>query len=79
MNNPVATWVNRFFSNVVLKASASPNMDSDKTGMLNRIYMYVYYNVTMTFKRLKNWNRKIYYLVKYGLIALVLLLIFNPW
>jgi beta-hydroxylase len=79
MNNPVATWVNRLFSNVFLKASASPNLDSDKTGLLNRIYQYVYYNVTMVFKRLKLWNRKVYYLVKYSLVSLILFLIFYPW
>ncbi|MBL34946.1 MAG: lipid A hydroxylase LpxO [Oceanospirillaceae bacterium] len=74
-----ATWFNRFFSALVLKASASPNQPSDKTGLLNRIYQLIYYRVTSVFKRLKRYNRNLYKVVKYALIMLVMAGFFYSW
>jgi len=59
---------NRFFGRHVVSAAASPNLDSDRTGGLNRIFKYLY-SVRLVGKRLKAWNRTVYYIVKWALLG----------
>lgn len=71
-------WVrafNRWFGRHVMTAAASPNEAGDRTGALNRVFGKVY-AVRLLGKRLKAWNRSVYYLVKWTLLGGILALIF---
>lgn len=75
MNNPIARWFNRFFGWFFVSAAATKNTDSDKVGILNRAFHYVY-QVRLVGKRLKKYNKHLYYTVKYILFAGIIYLIF---
>ena len=75
MNNPLARWFNRFFGRFFVSAAATKNTDSDKVGILNRAFHYVY-QVRLVGKRLKKYNKNLYYTIKYILFALIIYLIF---
>ena len=75
MNNPVAQWLNKAFGRVFLAAAATKNGENDSVGMLNRLFIYLY-NIRLVGKRLKKFNRKLYYLVKYLLFAVLIYWIF---
>jgi len=71
MNNPIATWFNRLFGRIVVAAGAAKNQEGDRVGVLNRIFIPLY-NIRLVGKRLKKYNRTLYYAVKYALfIALI--------
>lgn len=64
-------WINEIFSRVVLSAAATKNMPGDKVGFLNRIFGYVY-QIRVVGKKIKKFNKPLYYLLQYGLyIALI--------
>ena len=65
----------RWFGRHVMTAAASPNDAGDRTGGLNRVFGKVY-AVRLLGKRLKAWNRSVYYLVKWALFGGLLALIF---
>ena len=69
-----AQAVSRAVGGFLLRASASPNETGDRTGGLNRAFRYLY--VLRRFgKRLKAWNRTVYYVFKwclFGALAFVL-------
>ena len=70
-----AQAVIRWFGGFFLRAAASPNEAGDRTGGLNRLFVYVY-QIRLIGKRLKAWNRTVYYVVKwilFGGVALILL------
>ena len=75
MNNPIARWFNRFFGRIVVAAAATKNTDTDKVGILNRAFHYVY-QVRLVGKRLKKYNKNLYYTIKYLLYAGIIYLIF---
>ncbi|MDE1142488.1 MAG: aspartyl/asparaginyl beta-hydroxylase domain-containing protein [Paraburkholderia tropica] len=60
---------------VLMRAAASPNETGDRTGGLNRAFRYVY-SVRLAGKRLKAWNRTVYYVVKWALFGGIALAIF---
>lgn len=66
---------NHVFGRYVISAAASPNADSDRTGGINKIFKYLY-AIRQFGKRLKAWNRKVYYVAKWllfgGIIALLI-------
>lgn len=68
-------WINRIFARIVLAAASAPNFATDKTGMINRLFKYIY-AVRRVGKRMKAWNHRCYYLVKYLLFAAILYLLF---
>jgi len=73
-------WVqalNRWFARRVIAAGASPNMDGDRTGALNRAFAY-FYKVRLYAKRVRKTRKKLYYTIKFSLIALVLIAILWP-
>ena len=55
-----AQAINHFFAKNLVAAAAAPNSDGDKTGGLNRVFVHVM-KVRVFFKRLKSWNRRVYY------------------
>ncbi len=79
IERPVYTWPvrlwNKFFSWFIMSSSASPNMEKDKTGNLNKAFHYLY-QVRLVAKKLKEKNRFIYYLLKYVITFGVVYLIF---
>jgi beta-hydroxylase len=68
-------WINRLFSRIVLGASATKNIDGDKIGFLNRIFSSIY-KIRILGKKIKAYNRKLYYTLQYGLYAWLIYLIF---
>lgn len=70
-----AQALNHYFGRYVVAAAASPNADSDRTGGINKIFKYLY-AVRQYGKRLKTWNRNVYYVVKWLLFAAILAAIF---
>lgn len=68
-------WFNRVFSRVVLAASATKNTDGDKVGLLNRMFASVQ-KVRNQGKKLKRYNRTLYYGTQYILYLLLIYWIF---
>ena len=66
---------NHFFGRYVIAAAAAPNAGSDRTGGINKIFKYLY-AVRQYGKRMKKWNRQVYYAAKWllfgGIIALLI-------
>lgn len=68
-NSPMAR-VNRWVSTHVIKATATQNTDGERVGAVNKLFGYVY-QIHLAGQRVKKWNRKVYYGLKYSAIALV--------
>ena len=64
------TAVNRWVSNHIIKASATENMEGERVGALNKVFGYLY-EIHLAGRRLKDWNRKVYYGLKYSVAILV--------
>jgi beta-hydroxylase len=58
------TAINRWVSNHIVKASATQNVDGEHVGALNRMFGWLY-EIHLAGRRVKQWNRKIYYALKY--------------
>jgi beta-hydroxylase len=70
LTNRVATAVNRWVSRHIVKASATANLEGERVGALNRFFVY-FREIEPRRVRLKNWNKKVYYVVKWGVIGSV--------
>lgn len=70
-----ACAVNRWCAKNLLAAATSPNDAGDRTGGINHAFRYIY-QFRMLGKRLKAWNRRVYYLVKWSLFGGIAALIF---
>lgn len=75
MKSKIGVVLNQFFSWLILSSAESPNLPTDRTGGLNKIFGYVY-QVRLLGKKLKEQNRTLYYISKYVLFALIIYLIF---
>jgi beta-hydroxylase len=75
MRFKIGKWLNSFFGWFIMAAAASPNMEKDKTGNLNKIFKYLY-QIRLVGKRLKAFNKKLYYGVKYALFLSIFYMIF---
>jgi beta-hydroxylase len=66
------TAVNRWVSKHIINESATQNEEGERVGWINRIFAYVYH-VRLAGKRIKVWNKRVYYAVKYlvtgGIVA----------
>jgi beta-hydroxylase len=62
--------VNRWVSHHIVKASATQNVDGEHIGVLNKIFSWLY-EIHLVGRRLKDWNRSIYYMLKYVLALAV--------
>lgn len=69
-----AQRVNKWLGRKVMTAASSPNDDGDQTGGINKLFRYVWV-MGQYRRRFKAWNRKVYYVVKFGLIIGVAALI----
>lgn len=71
-------WFNNLFSRFVVSATASKNLPGDKVGLLNRIFPVVY-NVAQVGQRVKAYNRRLYYTLKYIVMAVIAYFLFVHW
>ena len=75
LNNIFANKFNQLFSASVMKAAASKNLPNERVGSINKIFKYLY-QIRLIGKWLKNYNRRLYYLVKYTLYVSLFYLFF---
>ncbi len=64
--------VNRWVSRRIIKESATENEPGERIGVFNKIFGYVYH-VRLLGKRMKAWNSRAYYTLKYSAVGLLLL------
>ncbi|ODC04765.1 aspartyl beta-hydroxylase [Terasakiispira papahanaumokuakeensis] len=69
------TTLNRLFSKTIMAASATKNVEGDKVGALNKVFANVY-QVRQWGKRIKAYNKTLYYVLQYGLYLLLIYWIF---
>ena len=62
------TAVNRWVSRNIINESATQNEEGERVGWLNRIFGSVY-QVRLLGKRMKAWNKRVYYAVKFLLLG----------
>jgi beta-hydroxylase len=60
------TTINRWVSNHIIKATATDNVEGERVGAINKVFGYLY-EVHLLGRRLKEWNRTVYYGLKYTL------------
>jgi len=65
MSNRVMSRVNRWVNKHVVKISQSPNTEGEKVGGLNVAFSYLY-ELHHAARKLKDWNRRVYYALKYS-------------
>jgi beta-hydroxylase len=68
------TAINRWVSNNIIKATATENMEGERVGALNKVFGHLY-EVHLVGRRLKDWNRSVYYGLKYAVALAVVGLI----
>ncbi|ARG97524.1 aspartyl/asparaginyl beta-hydroxylase domain-containing protein [Legionella micdadei] len=75
LNNALANRFNRFFSRTVMKAASSKNLPNERVGLINKLFTYIY-QIRLVGKKLKSYNKNLYYIIKYALfISLIALFI----
>jgi beta-hydroxylase len=65
------TDVNRWVCNHIVQQTKTQNVDGEPIGLFNRMFGSVY-QVRLVGKRMKAWNSKVYYAVKYSIISAIL-------
>ncbi|MFN5447314.1 MAG: lipid A hydroxylase LpxO, partial [bacterium] len=70
-----ARWFNRLFAKYVMSAAASQNIEGEGIGLLNRFFA-LFYQLRLQGKKLKAFNSRLYYLLKWVAILGLLWLIF---
>ena len=68
------TRINRWVSHHIVKASATQNVEGEHVGMLNKVFGKLY-DIHLASRKLKEWNRSVYYTLKYTLTVAVVGLI----
>lgn len=67
--------VNRLVECTLVRAAATANVEGERIGALNKAFSFVY-RLRLVGKRLKSWNRTVYYALKLALLAGLLYLLF---
>lgn len=75
LTNKLADAFNSFFSRTVMRAASSKNLPTEQVGTINKSFKYVY-QIRLLGKRLKNYDRRLYYIVKYAIYLAFLALLF---
>lgn len=73
-----AAAVNRWVMRHIMRATATQNVEGERVGAINRAFGTIF-AVKEAGQRLKARNRRLYYALKYALIALVLVLLLWPY
>ena len=68
------TAMNRWVSRHIVKASATQNMEGEHIGVLNKVFGKLY-EVHLASRKVKAWNRRVYYALKYSLMIGIVALI----
>jgi len=68
------TAINRWVSHHLVKVSATQNVDGERVGVLNKAFGKLY-EIHLASRKVKEWNRNVYYTLKYSLTVLILGLI----
>jgi beta-hydroxylase len=76
LNNPVSRAVSRFVNRHILKLTSTKNEDGEKVGAANKAFGGIY-QVRLLTKRVKAYNERLYYALKYALIGAGLFLAFG--
>lgn len=71
LHTRIMTAINRWVCDHVVRQSKTQNIEGEPVGALNQIFHYLY-QVRLVGKRMKAWNRRVYYVVKFSLIGLAL-------
>jgi beta-hydroxylase len=71
LSNPIARCINRFIGRPFARAAATQNLAGEKVGVLNQLFAYVY-PIRLVCKRIKKWNKALYYVIKWALILWLL-------
>ena len=74
LRNRLMTAVNRFVIRHFVKATASQNVEHEPVGILNHVFAGAY-RVRLLGKRIKQYNKTLYYAIKYALLGALLYLI----
>jgi len=72
LRNRVMTAINHWVSTRLIKETATENEAGERIGLANKVFGYVYH-VRLLGKRMKAWNSRVYYTMKYSVVGLVLL------
>lgn len=75
MRYPILDKLNRFVCDHFLQAFATQNTEVEKVGILNRAFAKAY-RIRIFSRQVKNWNRGLYYLLKYALFFALVYWIF---
>ena len=68
LSNPLARALNRWVGQPFARAAATQNLPGEKVGVLNNMFQYAY-QFRLVAKRLKSWNRSVYYALKWLLLG----------
>jgi len=75
LSNPLLRWINRVIGRRLVKAAATENVPGEHVGVLNHVFEFIY-KVRLFGVRIKKWNKPVYYVLKWALIAGLVWLIF---
>ena len=67
--------LNHWVSDHILKVSSTQNEDDEKVGILNRMFVHLH-SIRTVSRKLKDWNREVYYALKYSLFGGFVYLVF---
>jgi beta-hydroxylase len=68
LTSGIVTGINRWVSRHVIKASASANVEGERIGAFNRVFRF-FDQIDVARRRLKNWSKPAYRMIKWGLLA----------
>jgi beta-hydroxylase len=66
--------INHWVSETIIKASTTNNVEGERVGAINRAFSYLY-ELHRAGQRVKQWNRRVYYTLKYGVVLTLLAVI----
>ncbi|KTD16473.1 aspartyl/asparaginyl beta-hydroxylase domain-containing protein [Legionella jordanis] len=75
LRNYFAIKLNQIFSQTIMKAASSKNLPIEQVGIINQLFQYGY-KIRLIGKQLKQFNRAMYYLIKYSLFVSIAYFIF---
>lgn len=75
LTNRIVDKFNYLFSKYVMSGATTQNTSADRVGFINKAFKYLY-QIRVVGKRLKKFNKKLYYAVKYLLFGGIIYLIF---
>ena len=75
LRSPIFARLNHWVEATFVRATQTENAPGDKVGLLNRMFSVAYF-VRLPGKRLKAWNKYVYYAVKFVVLAALVYVVF---